>query len=212
MADGCQEKKKKRITGSCFSLQHCFLTKKVYYIYIYINAKVFCLSNYTLFLQHSFPPTTKLNTKLSLKLPAWREGGEELKFPLPKSVFSWAYLTQPLSWSSLNSPSSPGLLGGSSRGLSTILLAKGQSRGARWERSSGRAALSPTTRSQVFGIIRNINTQNDWSWVKSSLTAPEKPLNKQFVTIYCLLSCIPSSPLSLQRASRAAYNLHFVYT
>lgn len=101
--------------------------------FIYINAKMLYLSNYTLFLQHSFPPLTKLNTKLSLRpsitLPAWQEGGEELKFPLPKSVFSWAYLTQPLSWSSLKSPSSPGLLGGSCRGLSTILLAQGQQPG-----------------------------------------------------------------------------------
>lgn len=211
MADGCQEKRELQVLFSTISWQK----NKAYFIYT--NAKVLYLSNYTLLLQHSFPPITKLNTKLSLrpiiKLPAWQGfNGEELKFPLPKSVLSWAYLPQPLSWSSLNSPSSPGLLGGSSRGLSTILLAKGQHRGASWERSSGRAELSWTTRFQIFRIIRNINTQEWLKLSKSSHRAPEKSLNKQFVTIYCLLSRIPSSPLSLQQASRAAYNLHFVYT
>lgn len=200
-------RKKRGLQGAAFLFSPTSWQKnKVYFLYI--NAKVLYLSNYTLFLQHSFPPITKLNTKLSLrptiKLPAWQEGGEEFKFPLPKSVFSWAYLTQPLSWSSLNSPSSPGLLGGSSRGLSTILLAKGQPRGAGWERSSSRAALSWTTRFQIFGIIRNINTQNDWSWVRA---ATQLQKTSEQAVCYNLLPLILYSLLSTLLTTSLACSL-----
>lgn len=213
MADECQEKGGLQVAAFLFSTS--WQKNKAHFIYR--NAKVLYLSNYTLFLQHSFEPITKLNTKLSIrptiKLPAWQEGGEEFKFPLPKSVFSWAYLTQPLSWSSLNSPSSPGLLGGSSRGLSTILLAKGQRRGASRESSS---CVIPDN--QVPNIQNNQKYKHS-EWLKpsqSSHTAPENLWTSsllQFIASYLVFPPL-HSPYNKHRVQLIIcilfiHNLHF---
>lgn len=77
--------KRKEGYRQLLSFSALLLDKKNKVYFIYINAKVLYLSNYILLLQHSFPPITELNTKLSLrptiKLQAQWEGGEEFKFP-----------------------------------------------------------------------------------------------------------------------------------